>query len=117
MTQLRRALADSELRLYLQPKARVEDGRIIGAEALVRWEHPQRGTLSPTEFVPLLEETGYRYEYHMCNLTPALHEVYHGNAGNVTVDLQLGRFTLAGVTRDELAELCTEQFFVRARPA
>jgi diguanylate cyclase (GGDEF)-like protein len=59
MTQLRRALSESELRLYLQPKARVSDGRIVGAEALVRWQHPQRGILPPVEFIPFAEQTGF----------------------------------------------------------
>jgi diguanylate cyclase (GGDEF)-like protein len=59
MTQLRRAIADDELRLYVQPKARLRDGAIIGAEALVRWMHPERGILPPSEFIPFAEQTGF----------------------------------------------------------
>jgi diguanylate cyclase (GGDEF)-like protein len=59
MTELRRAVAANELRLYLQPKARLADGAIVGAEALVRWAHPVRGILPPSEFIPFAEQTGF----------------------------------------------------------
>jgi diguanylate cyclase len=59
LSQLRRAVVDGELCLYLQPKARVHDGRILGAEALVRWLHPQRGLVPPAGFIPFAEQTGF----------------------------------------------------------
>lgn len=55
---LRRAIKGKELRLYYQPIVSLETGRIIGFEALVRWEHPLRGLIYPTEFIPVAEETG-----------------------------------------------------------
>jgi diguanylate cyclase (GGDEF)-like protein/PAS domain S-box-containing protein len=55
---LRRATERREFRLYFQPIASLEDGAITGAETLLRWQHPQRGLISPAEFVPLTEETG-----------------------------------------------------------
>ncbi len=55
---LRRALEQNEFRLFLQPKASLVSGEITGFEALLRWQHPQRGLVSPLEFIPLLEETG-----------------------------------------------------------
>ena len=57
-TELRRAIDRDELRLFYQPKVRVESGRGSGAEVLVRWMHPERGLLGPGEFIPVAEETG-----------------------------------------------------------
>ncbi|MDY6804094.1 MAG: EAL domain-containing protein [Cyanobacteriota bacterium] len=57
-TGLRNAIDDSQLRLHYQPKINIQTGKVIGVEALVRWEHPERGLISPAEFIPLAEETG-----------------------------------------------------------
>jgi diguanylate cyclase (GGDEF)-like protein/PAS domain S-box-containing protein len=57
-TELRGALARREFVLHYQPKASIETGLISGFEALLRWNHPQRGLVSPTEFIPILEDTG-----------------------------------------------------------
>ncbi len=54
---LRRAIGRGELRVHYQPKVLVSTGEIVGTEALVRWEHPERGLLSPAEFIPIAEET------------------------------------------------------------
>ena len=58
LADLRRAARHDELRLYLQPKIRLADGRICGAEALVRWQHPVFGFLTPDQFIPLAEKSG-----------------------------------------------------------
>ena len=55
---LRDALRRRELSLHFQPLVQLPGGRISGAEALVRWEHPERGMISPAEFVPVAEESG-----------------------------------------------------------
>lgn len=55
---LRHALAAGELTAFYQPKASLADNSIVGVEALVRWEHPERGLISPAEFVPMAEKTG-----------------------------------------------------------
>ena len=55
---LHRAVERGEFRLYFQPIVSIDDGRCVGAEALVRWQHPERGLVTPSEFVSLAEETG-----------------------------------------------------------
>ena len=57
-SDLRHAIADGQLRLHYQPKFDAAHGTIIGAEALVRWQHPQRGMVPPGQFIPLAEESG-----------------------------------------------------------
>jgi diguanylate cyclase (GGDEF)-like protein len=58
---LRQAIGNDELELYYQPQI-AEDGRLIGAEALVRWNHPEQGLVSPAEFIGIAEETGLIYQ-------------------------------------------------------
>ncbi|GAB4199164.1 MAG: hypothetical protein Fur006_49600 [Coleofasciculaceae cyanobacterium] len=57
--ELHQALERKEFQVYYQPKVHLRTGEIEGAEALVRWYHPERGAISPAEFIPLAERTGF----------------------------------------------------------
>jgi diguanylate cyclase (GGDEF)-like protein len=57
-TDLRKAIADQALEVYYQPCLSLHSNRITGCEALLRWRHPERGMISPAEFIPIAEETG-----------------------------------------------------------
>lgn len=57
-TMLRRAVINQEFEVYYQPQVHIQTGRIVGAEALIRWNSPLKGLVSPTEFIPISEEIG-----------------------------------------------------------
>jgi diguanylate cyclase (GGDEF)-like protein len=59
LSELRKAIERNEFRLHLQPKLRLDTGEVVGAEALVRWVHPERGNVFPDEFIPFAEQTGF----------------------------------------------------------
>lgn len=59
LSEIQRALAEGEITFYAQPQCNMSTGKIIGIESLVRWNHPKRGLIPPSEFIPLLEENGF----------------------------------------------------------
>ena len=105
---LRRALDSDQLVVHYQPLVRLEDGAVTGAEALVRWEHPMRGMLYPTEFVPLAEESGLIVSLGSRVLREACRTAAHWN-GDVTIAVnisarQLSDPGLETTVREALAE-------------
>jgi EAL domain-containing protein (putative c-di-GMP-specific phosphodiesterase class I) len=71
---LQKALADDQFVLHYQPIVDLESGQMTGAEALVRWEHPERGLVSPGEFIPVAEDTGVIVELGRWVLEQACHQ-------------------------------------------
>ncbi len=59
VNQLRHAIENEEFVLFYQPLIDLKTGKMVGVEALIRWHHPERGLVSPAEFIPLAEEAGY----------------------------------------------------------
>ncbi|WP_169086404.1 EAL domain-containing protein [Paenibacillus sp. PL91] len=80
---LRKAVERGELLLHYQPQIRTEDHAMIGIEALVRWEHPSKGMLSPGIFIPIAEETGLIYEIGTWVLREACQQMrkWHAEGG------------------------------------
>ncbi len=74
---LRQAIANQQLELYYQPIVSLKDGAIYGVEALTRWPHPDRGLISPGDFIPIAEETGLIVEIDQWAITAACHQVKH----------------------------------------
>jgi diguanylate cyclase (GGDEF)-like protein len=56
--ELRQAISDGSLEIYYQPVVNIEDGKVSSCEALLRWRHPERGMISPAEFIPIAEDSG-----------------------------------------------------------
>jgi len=73
--ELRTAATNDELVLHYQPQIDLRSGRLVGAEALVRWEHPRRGLLAPDEFIPLAEDTGFIHHVTSWVLDAALDQL------------------------------------------
>jgi diguanylate cyclase (GGDEF)-like protein len=86
-TDLRRAVADGHLHLAYQPQIDLDDGALVGVEALVRWDHPTRGAISPDEFIPVAEETGIVVELGAWAVDTALADIAAGLPVVVSVNL------------------------------
>jgi diguanylate cyclase len=72
--EIRKGLRDQQFLVYYQPQVNAADGRISGVEALIRWQHPEKGLLKPAYFLPVAEETGLIVEMGKWVLTAALKE-------------------------------------------
>ena len=77
---LRQALRQGELRLHYQPKVNLRDGRTVGMEALVRWQHPERGLLGPATFLPYAEDSPLMVELGDWVIDTALAQIKAWNA-------------------------------------
>ena len=92
-TELRRAIDLHQLTLYFQPKIHMIDGQVREVEALTRWEHPERGLLSPDQFIPLAEQTGLIHPFSRWVLRSALRQskVWHrkGFTSRIAVNLSM----------------------------
>ncbi|MDT7837857.1 putative bifunctional diguanylate cyclase/phosphodiesterase [Aquabacterium sp. OR-4] len=74
-TELRAAIEQQQFTLVLQPKGRLDSGHVVGAEALIRWQHPERGMISPAEFLPLADECGLMLRIDQLVLEMAVQQV------------------------------------------
>ncbi|MFS2003638.1 putative bifunctional diguanylate cyclase/phosphodiesterase [Duganella sp. CT11-25] len=129
-SELRQALRNDELRLYYQPKVSLRSGRIVGAEALLRWRHPVRGLVSPGVFIPVAEETGLILDLGAWVLEEACRQVKEWREANlimppIAVNLSARQFDAGlpkriatvleryGVQPDQINLEITESLLVR----
>lgn len=61
-SSMEKALREEQFQVYYQPQYNISDDTLVGAEALVRWNHPQKGLISPAEFIPVFEQNGFIYQ-------------------------------------------------------
>ncbi|HEV7710318.1 MAG TPA: EAL domain-containing protein [Asanoa sp.] len=83
---LRHALAHDQLRLAYQPIVRMSGARLAGVEALIRWEHPTKGTIAPTKFIPVAEETGLITDLGRWVMREALRQLAEWRQNDVVAD-------------------------------
>jgi len=107
---LRPALARGEFELHYQPRVELDGMRVVGMEALLRWNHPQLGRVAPSEFIGIAEETGMIVEIgrwvlaEACRATRRLVE-RHGRPIRVSVNVSARQLALPGFVADVRAEL------------
>jgi diguanylate cyclase (GGDEF)-like protein len=92
LEHIRNALARREFVLYYQPKVNMRSGAVMGAEALIRWRHPERGLLSPAAFLPLIEEHQLAVEIGEWVIASALAQMERWQAAglNIAVSVNVG---------------------------
>ncbi|MCX7172890.1 MAG: PAS domain S-box protein [Proteobacteria bacterium] len=92
LEHVRRALAGNEFVLYYQPKVNMRTGMVIGVEALIRWQHPERGLLSPATFLPVIEEHSLAVQVGEWVIDSALAQIeaWHAAGLNIPVSVNVG---------------------------
>lgn len=105
---LRRAIEQDELALHFQPKLDLRSGRVVGAEALVRWQHAQRGLVAPDEFIGTAEETGLIRPLSLWVLDAALRQcrAWHQAGHSLSVSVNL---SVRNLHDEDLADVVSER--------
>ena len=109
LESIQRAIADNQLQLYFQPKINMRNGEVLGMEALIRWQHPERGLLDPADFLPMVDFVGLHRQVGEWVLDTALNQAAawrrDGHAFGIGINVaaeQLQAEGFAEVLRDAL---------------
>jgi EAL domain-containing protein (putative c-di-GMP-specific phosphodiesterase class I) len=115
--ELRRAVENDQLVLHYQPKMNLAEGRISGVEALVRWHHPERGFVPPSDFIPFAEQTGYISEITRWVLGRAIDQcgVWHRSGLDIRVSANVSARDLR--LEDSLVTFVSEALAASETPA
>jgi diguanylate cyclase (GGDEF)-like protein/PAS domain S-box-containing protein len=105
--EFRQAVENGQLLLYCQPKANIQTGCIVGAEALVRWQHPQYGFISPADFIPLIEPTELIVPLTEWMLESAISQCYSWHQTGINLPLAVN-LSARNLQERNLAELIYE---------
>ncbi len=92
LEHIRQALQNRELVLYYQPKVNMRSGKVIGAEALIRWQHPERGLLAPAQFLPVIENHPLAVEVGEWVIDTALRQMatWHAQGLDLPISVNVG---------------------------
>jgi diguanylate cyclase (GGDEF)-like protein/PAS domain S-box-containing protein len=107
--EFRHAVETDQLLLYCQPKAELGSGKVVGAEALVRWQHPQYGLVSPVEFIPLIEPTELIQPLTEWMLESAISQCYGWRRDGLDLPLAVN-LSARNLQEHNLADLLAELF-------
>jgi diguanylate cyclase (GGDEF)-like protein/PAS domain S-box-containing protein len=96
LERLRQALENHEFLLHYQPKVNMRTGQVVGAEALIRWQHPEKGLLAPATFLPVIEDHPLAVDVGEWVIDTALHqmELWHTVGLDVPVSVNIGALQL-----------------------
>ena len=105
------AISAGQLRLHFQPKLNIADGELIGFEALVRWQHPEKGLLMPLEFLPAINESDVEISLGLWVIREALTQMqqWHAHGLKLAVSVNLSAYQLArGSFLETLSKICQD---------
>lgn len=96
LLEIRRAIEQNEFVLYYQPKVNMLTGEVIGAEALIRWQHPERGFLQPVQFLPAIEDLAISIDIGNWVMSAALSQMslWHAAGLDLPVSINIGGLQL-----------------------
>ena len=111
------ALQNDEFVVYMQPKCNMHTGRIVGAEALVRWQHPKKGLIAPNVFIPVFEHNGFIKKldvYIWESVAKWQHERKTANLPCVPVSVNVSRIDIIGMDLFETLESIIKRYDIPA---